>query len=100
MIGKLQVTVVEQPPCKHTTGVSVYCEHNYLEDTGRYTADIRIVCDHCLTPFVFLGLPLGLDLNSATVSFDGTEVRLAIAPKGQPVPPVSGVEGFTIKKSG
>lgn len=99
MIGKLKVTSVEEPPCKHNTGVSVYCGHNFLEDAGRYTADIRIVCDHCLTPFVFLGLPLGLDLTGAAVSPDGTEGRFAIAPKGVPVPPITGVEGFTIRKT-
>lgn len=98
MIGKLKIDGVEQPPCKHNTGVSVYCTHNFLEDTGRYTAEIRIVCDHCLTPFKFLGLPIGLDLNGAAVSPDGTEVRLAIAPNGEAVPPISGVKGFSIKK--
>jgi len=84
-------------PCPHKT---FHCEVtvNRLDDTGRFSADVRVICTDCDTPFRFLGLPLGLDLNGACVSFDGTEARLAIAPKGEAVPPLIGVEGFTIRK--
>lgn len=83
------------------------CEHknfeatvdvNRVEDIGRFTADVRIRCTECNTPMKFLGLPLGLDYNSATVNFDGTEARMGIAPAGEAVPPVSGVEGFSIRR--
>lgn len=73
-------------------------EVSRLEDSGRFAADVRIKCVACGVPMRFLGLPLGLDLNSATVSVDGTEARLGIAPKGETVPSINGVEGFSIRK--
>lgn len=85
------------------------CEHesfacavtvNRLEDVGRFTADVRVVCDQCKTPFRFLGLPCGLDLNGAAVSVDGTEARLAVAPRGEVVTPLEGAEGFTVRRAG
>jgi hypothetical protein len=83
--------------CRHpnfTASVNV----NRLEDCGRFTAEVTISCQECGVPMKFLGLGLGLDLNGAAVSPDGTEARLAIAPQGEVVPPISGVEGFTIRK--
>lgn len=99
MIGKVQATTVPNEPCKHNTGVGVYVEHNFLEDVGRYTADIRITCSACLTPFRFLGLPIGLDLTGAAVSPDGTEGRFSLAPGKEPPPPIDGVQGFSIKRT-
>lgn len=83
--------------CKHET-FDCFVTVNRLEDVGRFMADVTVKCSDCGTPFKFLGLPLGVDYNSATVSFDGTEARLAIAPQGEVVPPVHGVEGFAIRK--
>lgn len=83
------------------------CEHksfdaevsvNRIEDIGRFVADVRIKCMGCGEPMRFLGLPLGLDYNSSTVSFDGCEARIGIHPKSECVPPIHGVEGFTIRK--
>ena len=51
---------------------------NRLEDSGRFCADVTIKCAQCDTPFRFLGLPCGIDLNGAAVSADGTESHLAI----------------------
>ncbi len=59
---------------------------NRLVDIGRFTAEIKIRCVDCGAPMRFLGLPLGLDLNGAAVSVDGTEGRFAIHPKGEQVP--------------
>lgn len=56
---------------------------NRLEDSGRFQADVRIGCVDCGTPFRFVGLPCGVDLNGAAVSVDGTEGRFAITPKGE-----------------
>ena len=72
-----------------------------LEDTGRFAADIRIKCIQCDTPFRFIGLPAGVDLNGAAVSIDGTEARLAIAPKGEVITPLesSSVHGFTVRRT-
>lgn len=68
-----------------------------FEDIGRFSADVRIVCQQCNTPFRFIGLPAGVDLNGAAVSIDGTEARLAIAPKGEVVTPLDDTKcgGFT-----
>ena len=55
---------------------------NRLEDTGRFMADIRIKCTDGGKPFQFLGLEPGLKINGATVSIDGLEARMAIAPEG------------------
>ncbi len=70
------------------------CEHkefeasvtvNRLEDISGFAADITIVCHECKIPFRFLGLPGGLHPDHPTVSVDGTEARLPIAPQGTEV---------------
>lgn len=63
--------------CKHEN-FEAYVDVNRLQDSGRFSADVRINCAQCKEPFRFLALPCGLDLNGATVSVDGTEARLAI----------------------
>ncbi len=83
------------------------CEHNNfiadvqvdrIEDVGRFNADVRIHCKDCGVPFRFIGLPYGVDLNGATVSVDGTEARLAVAPKGEVITAFDGVGGFTVRR--
>ena len=85
------------------------CEHqdffatvtvNRLEDSGRFSADVAIRCQECRTPFRFIGLPGGIDLNGAAVSADGCEARLAIAPQDEVLPPIEGVVGFSERKLG
>lgn len=73
---------------------------NRLEDPGElnFMADVTVACTQCRTPFRFLGLPIGLDLRSGSVSVDGTQAHLAIAPKGETVRPLKGVEGYTIRR--
>jgi hypothetical protein len=63
-----------------------------------FCADITIKCMDCGVPFRFIGLPCGLDLNGASVSVDGTEARMAIAPKNQVMTPIDGVTGFTVRR--
>jgi hypothetical protein len=86
------------------------CEHksfsadvvvNRLEDRGRFSADVRIRCEDCGTPFRFIGLPCGLDLNGAAVSVDGLEAHLAVAPKGEVITPLDAAEatGFTVRRT-
>lgn len=85
------------------------CEHKYfaatvevnrLEDSGRFTADVRIVCSECQIPMRFIGLPFGVDLDGAAVSVDGTEGRFAIAPKGEVVSMIDkGTTGFTARRA-
>lgn len=69
---------------------------NRLEGV-RFVAEIHINCSQCGTPFVFFGLPAGLDIDGAAVSADGTEARLSIGPQGTPLKKYSGPKGFTIK---
>lgn len=84
--------------CKHEdfeANVAV----NRIEDTGRFMADVRIECTQCKTAFRFIGLPIGLDMNGAAVSADGTEGRFAIAPKGEVLTIVDGApSGYTVRR--
>ena len=58
-----------------------------LEDSGRFMCEIRVHCTACKSPFQFLGLQPGIDLNGASVSMDGLEANIAICPQGmQPNP--------------
>jgi hypothetical protein len=85
-------------PCKHEV---FYCECDVarLEDIGRHTLEVRVKCEQCGTPFRFIGLPAGLDLNGASVSVDATEGRFAIAPKGEVLSELEGgVVGFSVRK--
>lgn len=67
-----------------------------IEDIGRFVADITIECAYCKLPFRFLGLPMGMNYDGATINVDGTELRAGIAPYGQSPPPVAGVSGYKI----
>lgn len=76
-------------PDEHASEKQLLCQHlNFsaivtvarLTDTGRFMADVTIKCADCDLPFCFKGLPVGLDCNGATISPDGIEARLAIAP--------------------
>jgi hypothetical protein len=70
-----------------------------LEDSGRFAADVRIVCSACQQPFQFLGLEAGCDLNGARVSMDGLEARLAICPQGEQPSPLNDMAlGFSVRK--
>jgi hypothetical protein len=54
----------------------------------RYTAEVQVHCNQCGVAFEFVGLPIGVDLDGATVSADGLEARLAIVPAEAPQPPL------------
>src|SRR3990167_350931 len=71
--------------CTHPD-FDVFATINRIEDTGRFNADIQIVCAKCKKKFRFIGLPMGLDCNGAAVSPDGTEGRFAIHPVNEEVP--------------
>ncbi len=67
---------------------------------SKFQANISIICDDCKTPFRFIGLPCGVDLNGASVSIDGQEGRFAIAPKGEVLSELEGGDvGFTVRKT-
>lgn len=87
--------------CKHGQ-ILTDVKFNFLEDTGKYCADVRISCSECGEKFRFIGLPVGVNLSGATVSVDGLEARLAVVPesKGElPLGPPGEVSGFSIKVS-
>lgn len=87
--------------CLHNKQHRATVAVNYLEDSGRFSADIRIECADCGRPFQFLGLPLGLDLNGAAMDVDGQEARLAIAPVGTVPQPLDGaLAGFRVRMPG
>ncbi|KKL94431.1 hypothetical protein LCGC14_1864690 [marine sediment metagenome] len=83
--------------CKHLE-FDAFVEVNRLVDSGRFSADIRVRCRDCELPFVFRGLPLGVNLNGAAMSADGTEARLAIAPQDESNHPLAGLTGFRVRK--
>lgn len=58
-------------------------ELSTVEAHNRFCADVTIKCDDCATPFRFIGLPAGLDLNGACTNPDATEGRFAIGPKDE-----------------
>lgn len=53
-----------------------------LEDSGKFVAEIQIKCIECGTPMQFMGVEPGINIDGATVSLDGTELRIGIAPEG------------------
>lgn len=65
-----------RPVTVRLDGVTV----NRLEDVGQFAADIHIQCRDCGMQFRFLGMRSGLHPEFPTVSVDGTEARLPIAP--------------------
>jgi hypothetical protein len=69
-----------------------------LEDSGRFMAEIRITCSERGTPFQFKGLPPGLNLNGATVSIDGLEANIAIAPDDKAMSPMQQMMHGDVRK--
>lgn len=66
--------------CDHKN-FEVKVEVNRLSDVGKFNMDVKVHCTDCGQPFKFKGLPVGVNLNGATCSFDGLEGRFAIEPK-------------------
>lgn len=70
------------------------CEHpdfeaqvivNRLEDSGLFSADIKVWCSACSLPFEWPeSIPMGLDLSGVARSLSGQELRIAIRPATQP----------------
>lgn len=85
--------------CKHEEFAANVAVARLL-DSGRFNAAVTIRCAECGTPFRFLGLPAGVDLNGASVSPDGEEALLAI---GTPETVANIIDGdcpvgFTIRR--
>lgn len=75
------------------------CKVARLEDSGRFMLEVTVKCTECGTPFQFLGLDPGLNLDGATVSLDGLEANLAICPQGLRPNPMQALMGYTIKET-
>ena len=52
-----------------------------------FACDVKIHCTDCGQPLEFQGLPRGVSPYRATVSFDGTEVRLPAVSPGEKIAP-------------
>ena len=83
-------------PCKHLQ-FDAGCRVARLEDSGRFMLEVGVRCIDCGTPFQFLGLPTGLNLNGATVSLDGLEANIAICPQGVQPNPLQALQGYTVE---
>jgi hypothetical protein len=89
--------MTDRSTCKHLSfGSSVRIAR--LEDSGRFMAEIRINCTECGSPFQFKGLQPGLNLDGATVSIDGLEANIAIAPEDAAMTPLQQMLHGAIKK--
>jgi hypothetical protein len=56
-----------------------------LEDSGLFSADVKVWCAACALPFEFPeSIPIGLDLRGIARSLSGQELRVAIAPASWP----------------
>lgn len=93
---------IPREKCRHNKRHRATVSVNFLEDSGRFSTDIRLECGDCGRPFQFLGLPLGLDLGGAAMSVDGQEAHLAVAPVGEVPQPLDAglVAGFRIRQPG
>ena len=68
--------------CKHMNFHAQVNVHRFDDLPDKAMAHLTIKCTECGTPFQFRGLPAGLHMDGAAVSFDGLEARLAIVPQG------------------
>ena len=70
--------------CEHLSLISKSRVNRVTDDeTGRlvcYNMDVTVKCLQCGVPFLFLGLPRGIDLVMPKVSGDLQEARLPITP--------------------
>jgi len=70
----------EQKACVHQqfkANVAV----NRFEDTGRFLAEITVVCVDCELPFRFMGVPAGLGWERPSCSIEGLTLNAPIEPE-------------------
>ncbi|MHC4621205.1 MAG: hypothetical protein ACYTEQ_25945 [Planctomycetota bacterium] len=72
--------VVGDESCPHVPDIQACVDVTYLEDSGRWTADVKIECGKCGVPFRFLGVPGGMSFKYPMASIDGQELRAPIEP--------------------
>lgn len=83
--------ITSRAQCPHMNFGAKADIHRLTKEDGRvtgYIAEFTVTCTDCGTPFQFLGLNPGMDTRGATVSMDGREARIALAPEGQEMNPL------------
>jgi len=50
-------------------------------DTGRFVAEVRIICVQCREPFRFIGIEPGVSWDKPACSIDGIEALLPVEPE-------------------
>ena len=83
--------------CRHEM-FKAECDVNRLQDSGRFLMDVRVQCADCTERFVFVGLPMGVNLDAPMVSVSGHEARLPIRPASEALPEWQGAMGFTVER--
>lgn len=76
--------------CGHTAFTANVDIVRLTNDGGTLTgfqADVTVKCLECETPFVWLGVPGGLNLDGVAVGVDGQQLRAACAPCYGWIPP-------------
>lgn len=87
---------MSDPRCDHPDFVGEI-DVNRFEDTGGFSADVRIRCLACDEPFVFVGSLLsGLSSREPRVNMDGTELRAPIQPRSWGRTGIIGSLGFDV----
>jgi hypothetical protein len=71
-------------PCEHMN-FDILAEVNRLVDTEEsppraFYVDLKVWCQDCSEPFVWMGLPAGLSPAHPTVSVNGFEMRAPVRP--------------------
>jgi hypothetical protein len=79
-LASLPAKQLEPKDCTHPA-FGAWCAVHRLEDTGRFLAELRVVCIRCREPFRFKGIPAGLAWEHPTASIDGLEANLPIEPE-------------------
>ena len=64
--------------------IKIADDNDTTKITG-YRCEVSIFCVDCGEAFNFVGLPAGYDVNHPTISIDGLELRVPIAPSGENV---------------
>jgi hypothetical protein len=75
------MTEAKIEPCMHAK-YSAQIGLTSIEESGKYVVSLQVTCDGCKKPFVFVGLPAGMDLYGTACSLDGTELRAAVSIAG------------------
>lgn len=69
------VPVCEPAACRHEQFAAAVAV-NRFEDTGRFSAEIRVVCVQCREPFRAIGVQPGIAWDHPTCNIDGLERHL------------------------